>query len=485
MQFLQDTSLLKEQAYIGGHWVSAAHGDVLTIRNPSTDEVLAHVSSMGEDDAIAAVEAAAQAYPTWKRKSAIERADLLLQWHQLIQHNAEDLAVLLTLEQGKPLAEARGEIANAAAFVRWFAEEARRLYGEIIPAPVAGEQVLVTRSPVGVTAAITPWNFPSAMITRKVAPALAAGCTVVLKPAGQTPLSALALAVLAERAGIPAGVFNVLAGNDQAIGHVLTTHPEVRKVSFTGSTRTGSLLIRQSADSVKNVSMELGGNAPFIVFDDVDIDVVVDQALQAKFRNAGQACVAANRIYVQNSIHDEFVRRLSVRMAELVPGNGLDPHVTLGPLINEVAVRKVEALLKEAQQHGATCLLGGKRHSLGRGFFEATLLTDVTDTMRIAAEEAFGPVAAILRFDTEQDVITRANATSAGLASYLYTNNLGRAARVSAALEYGMVGVNTCALANETAPFGGIKQSGIGREGARQGLDAYSETKYIRLSGLS
>ena len=485
MSFLQDTALIKENAYIGGRWVAPNHDRVLTIRNPATDHVIAHVAAMGEADAIEAVEAAEKAFVTWKHTPAIERADMLLRWYDLIQTHTDDLAVLLTLEQGKPVAEARGEIANAAAFVRWFAEEARRLYGDVIPAPSANEQVLVTRSPIGVTAAITPWNFPCAMITRKVAPALAAGCTVVLKPASQTPLSALALAALAERAGFPAGIFNVLVGDDQAIGHVLTTHRAVRKVSFTGSTRTGRQLIRQSAETVKNVAMELGGNAPFIVFDDADIEVAVAQLIQAKFRNAGQTCVSANRIYVQNTIHDAFVSRLRTRMTELTVGNGLDRTVTVGPLINDAAVCKVEALLRDAIRQGATCVLGGKRHAFGKHFFEPTLLTHVTDSMRIAAEETFGPVAPILVFSTEEEVIARANDTQAGLASYLYSTNLGRVARVSAELEYGMVGVNTCALANETAPFGGVKQSGIGREGAREGLTAYTETKYIRLGGLA
>ncbi|MCA4960952.1 3-sulfolactaldehyde dehydrogenase [Pseudomonas sp. Y24-6] len=482
---LKDSSLFKQLAYIDGQWVGADSGVTFDVTNPATGELIARVPQMGEAEAERAVIAAHKAFKQWKRKTAKERSELLQAWYSLMQDNLDDLALILTAEQGKPLAEARGELANGTSFVQWFAEEAKRVYGDTVPQPSADKRILVTKEPIGVTAAITPWNFPHAMITRKVAPALAAGCAMVLRPASQTPLSALALAALAERAGIPAGVFSVVTGSATQIGGVLTRHPLVRKFSFTGSTPVGRLLIGQCADTVKKVSMELGGNAPFIVFDDADLDEAVEGAMLSKFRNAGQTCVCANRIYVQDSVYDQFAEKLAAAARKLVLGNGLEQGVTQGPMIDEAAVRKVEEHIGDALEKGARLVTGGQRAALGGSFFEPTVLTGVTAAMKVAQEETFGPLAPLFRFSTEEEVIERANDTEFGLASYFYTRDIGRVMRVSEELEYGMVGVNTAAIANEMAPFGGVKQSGLGREGSRYGIEDYLEIKYVCLGGVN
>ncbi|WP_350598300.1 3-sulfolactaldehyde dehydrogenase [Pseudomonas sp. 65/3-MNA-CIBAN-0223] len=482
---LKDSSLFKQLAYIDGQWVGADSGATFDVTNPATGELIARVPQMGEAEAERAVIAAHKAFKQWKRKTAKERSELLQAWYSLMQDNLDDLALILTAEQGKPLAEARGELANGTSFVQWFAEEAKRVYGDTVPQPSADKRILVTKEPIGVTAAITPWNFPHAMITRKVAPALAAGCAMVLRPASQTPLSALALAALAERAGIPAGVFSVVTGSATQIGSVLTRHPLVRKFSFTGSTPVGRLLIGQCADTVKKVSMELGGNAPFIVFDDADLDEAVEGAMLSKFRNAGQTCVCANRIYVQDSVYDQFAEKLAAGAQKLVLGNGMEQGVTQGPMIDEAAVRKVEEHIGDALEKGARLVTGGQRAALGGSFFEPTVLTGVTAAMKVAQEETFGPLAPLFRFSTEEEVIERANDTEFGLASYFYTRDIGRVMRVSEELEYGMVGVNTAAIANEMAPFGGVKQSGLGREGSRYGIEDYLEIKYVCLGGVN
>lgn len=482
---LKDSSLFKQLAYIDGQWVGADSGATFDVTNPATGELIARVPQMGEAEAERAVIAAHKAFKQWKRKTAKERSELLQAWYSLMQDNLDDLALILTAEQGKPLAEARGELANGTSFVQWFAEEAKRVYGDTVPQPSADKRILVTKEPIGVTAAITPWNFPHAMITRKVAPALAAGCAMVLRPASQTPLSALALAALAERAGIPAGVFSVVTGSATQIGGVLTRHPLVRKFSFTGSTPVGRLLIGQCADTVKKVSMELGGNAPFIVFDDADLDEAVEGAMLSKFRNAGQTCVCANRIYVQDSVYDQFAEKLAAAAQKLVLGNGMEQGVTQGPMIDEAAVRKVEEHIGDALEKGARLVTGGQRAALGGSFFEPTVLTGVTAAMKVAQEETFGPLAPLFRFSSEEEVIERANDTEFGLASYFYTRDIGRVMRVSEELEYGMVGVNTAAIANEMAPFGGVKQSGLGREGSCYGIEDYLEIKYVCLGGVN
>jgi succinate-semialdehyde dehydrogenase/glutarate-semialdehyde dehydrogenase len=481
---LKDPSLLKQRAYIDGQWVAADSGATFEVTNPATGDVIARVPQMGEAEAERAVVAAHKALKQWKRKTAKQRSELLLGWYALMQENLDDLALILTAEQGKPLAEARGELANGTSFVQWFAEEAKRIYGDTIPQPSGDKRIIVTKEPIGVAAAITPWNFPHAMITRKVAPALAAGCTMVLRPASQTPLSALALAALAERAGIPAGVFSIITGSATQIGGVLTRHQLVRKFSFTGSTAVGRLLIGQCADTVKKVSMELGGNAPFIVFDDADLDQAVEGAMLSKFRNAGQTCVCANRIYVQDGIYNLFAEKLAVAAQKLVLGNGAEAGVTQGPMIDDAAVRKVEEHISDALEQGARLVTGGKRHALGGSFFQPTVLTGVTATMKVAQEETFGPLAPLFRFSTEEEAIAQANATEFGLASYFYTRDIGRVMRVSEELEYGMVGVNTAAIANEMAPFGGVKQSGLGREGSKYGIEDYLEIKYVCLGGI-
>ncbi len=481
---LNDSSILRTQAYVGGRWSGADSGSVTTINNPATGKQIVYVPNMGASETRRAIEAAHAAFPAWKQKTGKERSGLLRRWFDLIMANQDDLALILTSEQGKPLAEAKGEIAYGASFIEWFAEEAKRVYGETIPATTPDKRIQVTREPVGVCAAITPWNFPNAMITRKVGPALAAGCTMVLKPAPQTPLSALALAVLAERAGIPAGVFNVVTGDAVPIGGEMTSNPLVRKLTFTGSTRTGKLLIRQCADTVKNVSMELGGNAPFIVFDDADIDAAVAGALASKYRASGQTCVCANRILVQDGVYDAFASALAARVAALVVGDGLDAGVEQGPLIDENALRKVEAHVADAIEKGATVLAGGKRHALGRTFYEPTVLSGATPAMLLAREETFGPVAPLFRFKTEAEAIRIANDTEFGLAAYFYARDVGRIYRVSEALEYGIVGINTGIISTEVAPFGGVKESGIGREGSRHGMDAFLEMKYVCQGGI-
>ncbi|MGA1178219.1 MAG: NAD-dependent succinate-semialdehyde dehydrogenase [Burkholderiaceae bacterium] len=484
---LKDPSLLRSDGLIAGAWRAAVSGRRISVSDPASGEAIAQVANMGAQEAREAVDAAAAALPAWRARSTKERVAVLRAWHGLILAHADDLAMLMTREQGKPLAEARGEVLYAASFVEWFAEEARRAYGEIIPSPSVDRELLVFREAIGVAAAITPWNFPAAMITRKCAPALVVGCSVVVKPAEATPLTALALAELGQRAGFPAGIFNVVvgdAGAAPAIGEVLCEDPRVRKLSFTGSTEVGRLLYKQCAPTVKKLSLELGGNAPFIVFDDADLDAAVDGLMAAKFRNAGQTCVCPNRIYVQSGAVAAFSEKLVARVATLRVGPGLGEGVQIGPLIEEAAVEKVEAHLADAVAHGARVLCGGARHQLGGLFFEPTVLVGATAQMRIAREETFGPVAPIFPFESEAEVIEAANATEFGLAAYFYARDVGRVFRVAHALEAGMVSVNAGAFSNEVAPFGGVKQSGLGREGARHGLDEYLETKYVTVAGL-
>jgi len=481
---LNDSSLLRTRAFVGGHWQDAAGGGTVPVTNPATGEALGTVPDCGATEARAAIEAAAAALPAWRARPARERATLLRKLHDLMLANQDDLARLMTAEQGKPLAEAKGEIAYAAAFLEWFGEEAKRVYGDVIPGHAKDRRIVVVKQPVGVVAAITPWNFPSAMIARKLGPALAAGCTIVIKPASQTPFSALALAELASRAGIPAGVVNVVTGNARAIGGELTGNPLVRKLTFTGSTATGKVLLAQCAGTVKKVSMELGGNAPFIVFDDADLDAAVAGAIVSKYRNSGQTCVCANRLLVQAGVYDEFARKLAAAVARLRVGDGLAGEQDQGPLIDEAAVAKVEEHLADAVAKGATVLTGGRRHALGGTFFEPTVLTGVTPAMQVAREETFGPLAPLFRFETEADAIRLANDTEFGLAAYVYTRDLGRSWRVPEALEYGMVGLNTGLISTEVAPFGGVKESGSGREGSKYGIADYLEIKYLCIAGV-
>ncbi len=481
---LTDPDLLRQAALIDGDWVGADSGRHYPVLDPATGESVGRVPRMDGGETRRAIAAAERALPAWRSMTARERAGLLQRWHRLILENQEDLAVIMTREQGKPLPEARGEIAYAASFVDWFAGEGRRIYGEVIPANSRECRVLVLKQPIGVVAAITPWNFPAAMITRKVAAALAADCTVVAKPAQETPFSALALAVLAERAGIPAGVFNVLTGDAQAIGAEMTANPAVRKLSFTGSIEVGRLLLRQCADTIKKVSLELGGHAPFIVFEDADLDAAVGAAVASKYRCSGQTCVCANRLYVHSTVHDEFVARLAKASERLTLGNGMDEGVDLGPLISESAVIKVERHIRDAVQKGAAVVTGGGRHDLGGTFFSPTVLSGVTPGMMIMQEETFGPVAPVVRFETEAEVISQANATEYGLAAYFFSRDLGRVWRVAEALEFGMVGVNTGIISAENVPFGGVKQSGIGREGSKYGIEEYLELKYLCFSGI-
>lgn len=479
---LNDPDLLRHQAYIDGQWCDAPDGAVTEIFNPANGESLGHVPNLGAAETRRAIEAAQAAQPAWRALTAKERAARLRKWYELMLANQEDLAQIMTAEQGKPLAEARGEVLYAASFIEWFAEEAKRVYGDTIPGHQADKRLIVTKEPVGVTAAITPWNFPAAMITRKAGPALAAGCAMVLKPAPQTPFSALALAVLAERAGIPAGLFSVLpadAERSREVGSELCANPIVRKLSFTGSTGVGIKLMEQCASTLKKLSLELGGNAPFIVFDDADLDAAVEGAMVAKYRNAGQTCVCANRIYVQDGVYDAFAEKLAAAVAKLKVGAGTEAGVTTGPLIDANAVAKVQSHLADALEKGAKVLQGGK--ALGGNFFAPTVLVDVTPDMRVAREETFGPLAPLFRFSDETEVIRQANDTEFGLAGYFYTRDLGRAFRVGEALEYGMVGINTGLISNEVAPFGGIKASGLGREGSKYGLDEYLEIKYLCL----
>ncbi|KAA6185357.1 NAD-dependent succinate-semialdehyde dehydrogenase [Thiohalocapsa marina] len=477
---LTDPSLLLDRTLIGDRWIFAHEQASFTVTNPATGKPLGQVPDLDAGIAHQAIDAAAEAQTAWAALTAAARAQILHRWCELLRANAEDLAIILTAESGKPLAEARGEIAYGAAYIQWFAEEARRVYGETIAAPQPNQRLLVLKQPIGVTTAITPWNFPNAMIARKVAAALAAGCAMVVKPAEETPLSALAMALLAERAGLPAGLFSILTSTQaEAIGQAFCSHPRVRKLSFTGSTAVGRQLLRQGAERVLNLSMELGGNAPFIVFDDADLEAAVEGAMRSKYRHNGQTCVCANRLYVQDGIYDAFAERLAAQVAQLRPGNGFDEGVTLGPLISDRALAKVEAQLEDARNQGARVLSGGQRHALGGTFFEPTVLTEVTAAMRIAHEETFGPIAPLFRFHDEAEVIAQANDTEYGLAAYFYARDLSRVWRVAEALEYGMVGINTGLISTEVAPFGGIKQSGLGREGGRQGIEEYLETKYL------
>jgi succinate-semialdehyde dehydrogenase / glutarate-semialdehyde dehydrogenase len=484
MQTLKDSSLFHSEAFLAGQWCEADDRTRFSVSSPATGELLGEVPRMGRAETLRAVNAANEALPAWRSLLARDRATILQRWYRLILASADDLARMMTLEQGKPLAEAKGEVVYAASFIEWFAEEAKRLYGDTIPTTGSDRRLMVIRQPIGVCAAITPWNFPAAMITRKVAPALAAGCTVVVKPAEQTPFTALALADLAQRAGFPPGVFNVLTGDPVAIGGVLTASPIVRKLSFTGSTEIGRLLMAQCAPTIKKLSLELGGNAPFIVFDDADIDAAVAGALVSKYRNAGQTCVCANRLLIQDSVYDEFAEKLAVAVKAFSIGNGLDSGVNIGPLIDDEAVLKVEAHVADALAKGARVLVGGQRHTAGERFYEPTVLVDVTPDMRVAREETFGPVAPLFRFKTEDEAIQMANDTEFGLAAYFFARDVGRVFRVGEALEYGMVGINTGIISNEVAPFGGIKQSGVGREGSRYGIEEYLEMKYLCLGGL-
>ncbi|MBJ9712275.1 NAD-dependent succinate-semialdehyde dehydrogenase [Burkholderia gladioli] len=479
---LKDPSLFRQQIYLAGEWQGAANGASFEVRNPATGELLGSVPLAGAAETRRAIEAANAAWPAWRRRTAKERAAILRKWYELMLAHADDLALILTTEQGKPLAEARGEILYAASFIEWFAEEGKRVYGDTIPTPAGDRRIVVTKEPVGVCAAITPWNFPAAMITRKVGPALAAGCPIVVKPAEATPFSALALAVLAERAGVPAGVFSVVTGDPKAIGGELTGNATVRKLSFTGSTPVGRLLMAQCAPTVKKVSLELGGNAPFIVFDDADLDAAVEGAIASKYRNSGQTCVCTNRFYVHDKVYDAFAAKLAAAVEKLKVGRGTEAGVMQGPLINEAAVLKVEAHIEDALAKGASIATGGKRHALGHGFFEPTVLTGVTPDMKVAKEETFGPLAPLFRFASDEEVIGFANDTEFGLAAYFYSRDIGRVWRVAEALEYGMVGINTGLISNEVAPFGGVKQSGLGREGSHYGIDDYVVIKYLCLA---
>jgi succinate-semialdehyde dehydrogenase/glutarate-semialdehyde dehydrogenase len=482
---LRDTALLRSQCYVNGQWVDAAAGARQEVRNPARGSLITHVPLLSRAETRTAIGAAAAAFPAWAARTAKERALILRRWFELLMANQEDLAALMTAEQGKPLAEARGEIAYAASFIEWFAEEGRRIYGDVIPAHQTDKRILVLRQPVGVVGAITPWNFPAAMITRKAGPALAAGCTCVIKPAMQTPLSALAMAELAARAGLPAGVLNVITGKASELGAELTSHPSVRKLTFTGSTEVGKQLMQQSAGTLKKLSLELGGNAPFIVFDDADLEAAVQGAIASKFRNTGQTCVCANRLLVQGGVYDEFARRLSEAVRALKVGDGLAGPTDQGPLIDAAALAKVREHIDDALAKGASIAVGGKPHALGGTFFEPTVLTGVTTAMACAREETFGPVAPLFRFATEAEAIQLANDTEFGLASYLYTRDLARSWRVAEALEYGIVGLNTGLISTEVAPFGGIKESGFGREGSKYGILDYTELKYVCVGGIS
>jgi succinate-semialdehyde dehydrogenase/glutarate-semialdehyde dehydrogenase len=476
---LQDAALFREKAYIGGQWKDADSRGTIAVNNPATGLLVGSVPDMGAAETELAIGIADAARRDWAALAAKDRSAVLRRWFELMLENVEDLAVIMTAEQGKPISESRGEIRYAASFVEWFAEEAKRVYGDIIPAPRAQSRIMVLKQPIGVVAAITPWNFPSAMITRKCAPAFAAGCSVVVKPSEFTPFSALALAELAERAGLPAGIFNIVTGNATAVGGEMTSNPAVRKISFTGSTRVGKLLMQQSSQTVKKVAMELGGNAPFIVFADADLDVAVQGVITSKFRNTGQTCICPNRIYVEDSIHDDFIARLSTAVGALKVGDGFLEDAQQGPLINEAALAKVERHIADAVERGAKVVTGGKRHALGQTFFEPTILTNVNDQMLFESEETFGPVAPVQRFSDEKAVIAAANATASGLAAYIFTRDLDRMWRVAEQIESGIVGVNEGLVSNEVGPFGGIKESGIGREGSKYGIEEFLELKYI------
>lgn len=471
--------LIYDRCYVGGEWVASSSNESFAVINPADGKAIAQVPSFGAAETEQAIKAAHNALKSWRQKTAAERATILKKWFALVMSKQQEFGELMTLEQGKPVAEAKGEIAYAASYIEWFAEEARRIYGETIPGSSASQRILVTREPVGVCVAITPWNFPAAMITRKVAPALAVGCTIVVKPAAETPLTALALAALAAEAGVPAGVFNVVTGPAKEIGSVFTSSELVRKLSFTGSTAIGSLLMEACAPSVKRVSLELGGNAPFLVFADADIDAAVQGVMDSKFRNAGQTCVCANRIYVQNGVYDEFVEKLTSKVKALKVGDGFAEGVTIGPLISEAAVEKVEQHIADALEHGGRITCGGSRHELGGTWFSPTVIADGSQEMLCTREETFGPMAPVIAFDTEEQGIEFANATEFGLAAYFYSRDLARVRRVAEGIEAGMIGVNTGLISNATAPFGGIKASGVGREGGHQGIDEYSEFKYL------
>ncbi len=481
-QQLADPTLLVEQCYVDGAWQEAAKGGRLAVDDPATGEIIGHVPNCGAAETDKAIAAADEAFRAWRKKTAAERAALLERWHDLMLANADDLARIMTFEQGKPLAEARGEIAYGASFIKWFAEEARRIYGETIPAPTADGRIIVQKQPIGVVAAITPWNFPNAMITRKAAPALAAGCTIVIKPAEATPFSALALAVLAERAEIPKGVLNVVTGEPAEIGRALTASPIVRKLTFTGSTRVGKLLMEQCAATVKKVGLELGGNAPFLIFDDANLDAAIAGVMGSKFRNGGQTCVCANRIFVQDGVYDAFAEKLATAVSKLVVGNGMQDGATIGPMINDAAIVKIERHIADARSKGASVLAGGNART-GR-FFEPTILSGATKDMLVAQEETFGPVAPLFRFKSEEEVIALANDTPFGLASYLYTESLSRSLRVAEALEFGMVGINSGSVSNAVAPFGGVKESGLGREGSHHGIEEFLEMKTLHIGGI-
>ena len=482
---LKDPSLFRQQCYIDGAWVDADDGDTIEVDNPADNSVVGTIPKMGAAETRRAIEAANDAYPDWRARTGKERAAILRKWYELVMENQEDLAVLMTTEQGKPLAESMGEIVYGASFIEWFAEEAKRIYGDTIPQHQHDKRIVVIKEPVGVVASITPWNFPNAMITRKCAPALAAGCTVVAKPATQTPYSAFALAELAERAGIPKGVLNIVSGASSEIGGEMTSNPIVRKLSFTGSTEIGKLLMEQCAGTVKKMSMELGGNAPFIVFDDADIDSAIVGAMQSKYRNAGQTCVCANRIFAQDGIYDRFTGKLAEASAALKVGNGLEEGISTGPLIDIRAVEKVETHIQDAVAKGARVVVGGGRHSNGGNFFEPTVLADVTPEMIVSKEETFGPLAPVYRFETDEDVVKMANDTEFGLAAYFYTRDVGRVWKVAEQLEYGIVGINSGIISTEIAPFGGMKESGIGREGSKYGIDEFVEVKYLCMGDIA
>ena len=485
-QRLKDPGLFRAVAHVGGEWIGATPHGTYTLRNPADNTVLAELPRFKEAETGNAVEVAHTAFLSWRKTTARHRSDVLRRWYELMIRHRDDLATLITLEEGKPLAEAKVEIDYAASFVQWFSEEAKRVRGDVIPAPKDTQRIVVLKEPIGVCAAITPWNFPAAMITRKAGPALAAGCSMVVKPASQTPLTALALAELAQRAGVPPGVFNVVTGNDtRAIGHTLTSHPIVRKITFTGSTEVGRLLLAQAAATVKKCSMELGGNAPFIVFDDADLDAAADGVVAAKFRNTGQACISANRVLVQAGVYDAFAAKLVERVARLRVGNGLEADVQLGPLIDDAAVAKVEEHIADALAHGATVLHGGKRHVLGGRFFEPTIIAGARPAMAVAREETFGPLAPLFRFEHDEEAFALANATEFGLAAYLYSRDAARIWRASSAIESGMIGINCGLISNEVAPFGGVKQSGLGREGSHHGIEEFLEIKYLCWDGLA
>lgn len=482
---LKDKSLFRQQCYVDGAWVDADGGDTIKVNNPATNETLGTVPKMGAVETRRAIEAANAAWPAWRAKTAKQRGDIIRRWYELMLENQDDLGLLMTLEQGKPLPEAKGEIAYAASFLEWFAEEGRRAYGDVIPPHMADRRVVVIKEPIGVCAAITPWNFPAAMITRKAGPALAAGCPMVVKPASATPYSALALAELAERAGVPKGVFSVVTGSAGAIGGEMTSNPIVRKLTFTGSTEIGKLLMRECAGTVKKVSMELGGNAPFIVFDDADLDAAVQGAMDSKYRNAGQTCVCANRLLVQDGVYDAFSAKLAEAVSGLKVGSGVEAGVNQGPLIDMSAVEKVEEHIADALSKGARIVVGGSRHELGQSFFQPTILADVDTSMMVTKEETFGPLAPLFRFKTEEEAIAMANDTEFGLAAYFFSRDMGRVWRVSEGLEYGIVGANVGIISTEVAPFGGVKESGIGREGSHYGLDEFMEVKYICMGGIN